>query len=80
MPKKEQGSVTFQTSEEERKILQEFCGKSQRTKTEILRELVRGLNQHSLPSHSLPTINAEKENIYAQKPEIEISIQKKPSY
>ncbi|MEH2076104.1 MAG: molybdopterin-binding protein [Nostoc sp.] len=73
MPKKEQGWVTFQTSEEERKILEEFCGQSQRTKTEILRELVRGLNQHSSPSNSLQT----EEHLYTQNPEIEISTQKK---
>ncbi|MEH2315861.1 TOBE domain-containing protein [Nostoc sp.] len=78
MPRKEQGWVTFQTSEEERKILEEFCDQSQRTKTEILRELVRGLNQHSSRSNSLPTINTEEENIVSpQKSEIEISIQKK---
>ncbi|MEH1791123.1 TOBE domain-containing protein [Nostoc sp.] len=71
MPKKEQGWVTFQTSEEERKILEEFCGQSQRTKTEILRELVRGLNQHSSPSNSLPV----EEHIYTQNPEIKISTQ-----
>ncbi|MEH2394663.1 MAG: molybdopterin-binding protein [Nostoc sp.] len=78
MPKKEQGWVTFQTSEEERKILEEFCDQSQRTKTEILRELVRGLNQHSSLSNSQPTINTEEEDIYTQQPEIKISIQKKP--
>jgi hypothetical protein len=50
MPRKDQGWVTFQTSEEERKILEEFCQNSQRTKTEILRELVRGLKQYSAPS------------------------------
>ncbi|MFM7363726.1 MAG: molybdopterin-binding protein [Cuspidothrix sp.] len=53
MPRKEQGWVTFQTSEEERKILEEFCENSQRTKTEILRELVRGLNKHSSTPVSL---------------------------
>ncbi|MEH2132865.1 MAG: molybdopterin-binding protein [Nostoc sp.] len=78
MPRKEQGWVTFQTSEEERKILEEFCGQSHRTKTEILRELVRGLNQYSSSSNLLPTINTEKEDIYTQQPEIEISVQKKP--
>ncbi|MTJ18838.1 MULTISPECIES: molybdopterin-binding protein [unclassified Dolichospermum] len=55
MPRKDQGWVTFQTSEEERKILEEFCQNSQRTKTEILRELVRGLNKYSSPSISLST-------------------------
>jgi molybdopterin-binding protein len=45
MPRKDQGWITFQTSEEERQILEEFCHLSQRTKTEILRELVRSLSQ-----------------------------------
>ncbi|MEH1938974.1 MAG: molybdopterin-binding protein [Nostoc sp.] len=76
MPRKEQGWVTFQTSEDERKILEEFCEQSQRTKTEILRELVRSLNQHSSAPISPPT-HQEEEDIYAQKPEIESSIQKK---
>ncbi|MDF5720510.1 MAG: molybdopterin-binding protein [Rhizonema sp. PD37] len=54
MPRKDQGWITFQTSEEEKKILEEFCQHSQRTKTEILRELVRGLNKESPPPDSLP--------------------------
>lgn len=45
MPRKQQGWITFQSSEEERQILEQHCQKSQRTKTEILRELVRNLNQ-----------------------------------
>ena len=61
MPRKEQGWVTFQTSEEERKILEEFCENSQRTKTEILRELVRGLNKYSSPPISLSTSEAKIE-------------------
>jgi molybdopterin-binding protein len=61
MPRKEQGWVTFQTSEEERKILEEFCENSQRTKTEILRELVRGLNKYSSPAISLSTSEAKIE-------------------
>jgi molybdopterin-binding protein len=64
MPRKEQGWITFQTSEEERKILEEFCQQSQRTKTEILRELVRGLNQPPPAQKSIPTkqvLKMEKE-------------------
>ncbi|AFY36457.1 molybdopterin-binding protein [Calothrix sp. PCC 7507] len=72
MPRKEQGWVTFQTSEEERKILEEFCNNSQRTKTEILRELVRGLNKYSSPPVPLPT----KEDAHTS--EVEIISQKKP--
>ncbi|MTJ13812.1 transporter [Anabaena sp. UHCC 0187] len=70
MPRKDQGWVTFQTSEEERKILEEFCQNSQRTKTEILRELVRGLNKYS--SLSTPQEQAE-----TKKPEFEIVSPKK---
>ncbi|MGF1936992.1 MAG: molybdopterin-binding protein [Nostoc sp. ChiQUE02] len=77
MPRKEQGWVTFQTSEDERKILEEFCEQSQRTKTEILRELVRSLNQHSSAPISPPTQQEEQEDTYTQKVDIESSIQKK---
>ncbi|MDP5016444.1 MAG: molybdopterin-binding protein, partial [Dolichospermum sp.] len=66
----DQGWVTFQTSEDERKILEEFCQNSQRTKTEILRELVRGLNKYS--SLSTPQEQAE-----TKKPEFEIVSPKK---
>ncbi|WP_414553141.1 TOBE domain-containing protein [Anabaena sp. CCY 0017] len=63
MPRKEQGWVTFQTSEEERKILEEFCQHSQRTKTEILRELVRSLDEYtSSASSPIPTKSREKKN------------------
>ncbi|MEH2026303.1 TOBE domain-containing protein [Nostoc sp.] len=78
MPRKEQGWVTFQTSEDERKILEEFCEQSQRTKTEILRELVRSLTQQTLAPISPPTQPEKQEDIYyTQKPDIESSIQKK---
>lgn len=47
MPKKAQGWVTFQSSEEERKILEDYCQRSHRSKTDVLRELVRSLTQLS---------------------------------
>ncbi|MBD2204763.1 TOBE domain-containing protein [Calothrix sp. FACHB-1219] len=72
MPRKEQGWVTFQTSEEERKILEEFCNQSQRTKTEILRELVRGLSHHPSPAVPAPVAKS----VYT--PEVEITSIKKP--
>ncbi|BAY27471.1 TOBE domain-containing protein [Calothrix sp. NIES-2100] len=76
MPRKEQGWVTFQTSEEERKILEEFCNQSQRTKTEILRELVRGLGHYSSSAISAP---AKKDVIKdAYSAEVEITTHKKP--
>ena len=45
MPKKSQGWITFQATEEERQWLEEVCQQTQRTKTEVLRELLRGLHQ-----------------------------------
>ena len=45
MPRKQQGWITFQSSEEERQILEQHCQQSQRSKTEVLRELVRSLSQ-----------------------------------
>jgi molybdopterin-binding protein len=79
MPRKEQGWITFQTSEDERKILEEFCQQSQRTKTEILRELVRGLHQQPPPPKSLPTTEVEK--IETKPPEnlaLEVNLPKRP--
>lgn len=45
MPRKEQGWITFQSSDEERRILEQICQQTQRTKTEILREMIRQLGQ-----------------------------------
>lgn len=45
MPRKAQGWITFQSSEEERQILEQVCQQTQRTKTEILRELIRQMGQ-----------------------------------
>ncbi|MDM9383860.1 molybdopterin-binding protein [Chlorogloeopsis sp. ULAP01] len=77
MPRKEQGWITFQTSEEERRILEEFCQQSQRTKTEILRELVRNLSQRSSPSpQSIPTKCKDYKD--TDTPEITNNTQKRP--
>lgn len=45
MPRKEQGWITFQSSDNERKILEQICQQTQRTKTEILREMIRQMGQ-----------------------------------
>lgn len=76
MPRKEQGWVTFQTSEDERKILEEFCEQSQRTKTEILRELVRSLGQES-SNKIQPPPTKQKGNVNAYTPDVEISSERK---
>ncbi|GJD20917.1 TOBE domain-containing protein [Rivularia sp. IAM M-261] len=84
MPRKEQGWITFQTSEDERKILEEFCHSSQRTKTEVLRELLRNLTDKSSQS-PIPTeyeseirIPTPEKPIDTNVSFIEASIQKKP--
>lgn len=47
MPRKEQGWIAFQSSEEERQILEQICQQTQRTKTEILREMIRQMGHLS---------------------------------
>lgn len=44
MPRKQQGWITFKSSETERQILDRYCQQFQRTKTEVLRELLRNLD------------------------------------
>jgi molybdopterin-binding protein len=65
MPRKGQGWITFQASQEEMELLEELCKKSQRTKTEVLRELIRGLNGNSLRSPQLkPRKKTRNQNNY----------------
>ncbi|MGB7440717.1 MAG: molybdopterin-binding protein [Coleofasciculaceae cyanobacterium] len=62
MPRKQQGWITFQSSPEEREILEQYCQQTQRTKTEILRELVRTLKQKSqLPSKA--SVQPQQESV-----------------
>ncbi|NEQ22201.1 MAG: transporter [Microcoleus sp. SIO2G3] len=58
MPRKEQGWITFQSSDEERRILEQICQQTQRTKTEILREMIRQMGQSS-SSNSLDANSIE---------------------
>ena len=48
MPRKQQGWITFQSSPEEMQMLEQYCKQSQRTKTDVLRSLLRSL-QPKLP-------------------------------
>jgi transcription elongation factor GreA-like protein len=43
MPRKQQGWITFQSSLEEMQLLEQYCKQSQRTKTDVLRSLLRSL-------------------------------------
>ncbi|HBK24801.1 MAG TPA: transporter, partial [Planktothrix sp. UBA10369] len=58
MPRKDQGWITFQSSDEERRILEQICQQTQRTKTEILREMIRQMGPSS-PSAELDVNSIE---------------------
>jgi molybdopterin-binding protein len=60
MPRKDQGWVTFQLPEAERQLLERFCGQVQRSKTDVLRELVRTLDPGT-PDLSLPSSTPKKQ-------------------
>jgi molybdopterin-binding protein len=59
MPRKEQGWITFQSSDEERQILEQVCQQTQRTKTEILREMIRQMGRAIASSPDINPIDAE---------------------
>jgi hypothetical protein len=52
MPRKEQGWITFQSSREELQLLEQYCKRSQRTKTDVLRSLLRTLQPKLLKKRS----------------------------
>ncbi|MEN9222980.1 MAG: molybdopterin-binding protein [Thermostichus sp. BF3_bins_97] len=52
MPRKEQGWITFQTSAAERQHLEQYCQLAQRSKTDVLRELLRSLDASTVKSSS----------------------------
>jgi len=74
MPRKDQGWITFQVAEEERQLLEEICQQTQRTKTEVLRELVRGLSQSSVPTevHQKSNRKTTKAQISPEPPSLPI--------
>ncbi len=54
MPRKEQSWIAFQSSDEERQILEQICP-HQRSKTEILREMIRQMGRSSVPTFTVLT-------------------------
>jgi molybdopterin-binding protein len=70
MPRKQQGWITFQSSEEEREILEKYCYLSQRTKTEILRELVRSLPKLSPVSDASTSVESSGAKIITEDSDI----------
>lgn len=54
MPRKDQGWITFQLPEAERQLLERHCEQTQRSKTDVLRELVRTLEREMPVMPSTP--------------------------
>ena len=48
MPRENSQSITFFVSKAEHLLLEEYCKLSQRSKTEVMRELIRGLKGRKL--------------------------------
>ncbi|MCU0532780.1 MAG: molybdopterin-binding protein [Hydrococcus sp. Prado102] len=69
MPRKEQGWITFQSSDEERRILEQICQQTQRTKTEILREMIRQMGNSSFSAFSDVSASAFSEDLEEEKEE-----------
>ena len=72
MPRKEQGWITFQSSEEERQILENYCQQSRRTKTEILRELVRSLHD-AVPPPPASSAKSRRQSVPVQIAPVQIA-------
>lgn len=60
MPRKDHGWLTFQLPEAERQLLERHCEQTQRSKTDVLRELVRTLDRQ-MPALSLPSTPPQKQ-------------------
>jgi molybdopterin-binding protein len=58
VPRKDQGWITFQLPEAERQLLESYCDRTQRSKTDVLRELVRTLDRELLTVEPAQTIQA----------------------
>lgn len=46
MPRKNSANLTIQFSQEEKNILEKYCEKTQRTKSDVIREMIRSLKKH----------------------------------
>ncbi|MBW4595642.1 MAG: ribbon-helix-helix protein, CopG family [Brasilonema angustatum HA4187-MV1] len=46
MPRQNAANLTIQFSQEEKKILEKYCQKMQRTKSDVIREMVRSLKEY----------------------------------
>jgi molybdopterin-binding protein len=58
VPRKDQGWITFQLPEAERQLLESYCDRMQRSKTDVLRELVRTLDRELPAVEPVLTIQA----------------------
>lgn len=59
VPKKQKQWITFKVSELEMRAIETYCSQTQRTKTDVLRELLRKLPTYTNSSTSHTTSNEE---------------------
>lgn len=59
VPKKQKQWITFKVSELEMRAIETYCSQAQRTKTDVLRELLRKLPTYTNSSNSPTTSNEE---------------------
>jgi hypothetical protein len=59
VPKKQKQWITFKVSELEMRAIETYCSQTQRTKTDVLRELLRKLPTYTNSSSSGTTSNEQ---------------------
>lgn len=59
VPKKQKQWITFKVSELEMRAIETYCSQTQRTKTDVLRELLRKLPTYTNSSNFDTTSNEE---------------------
>lgn len=59
VPKKQKQWITFKVSELEMRAIEAYCSQTQRTKTDVLRELLRKLPTYTNSSNLGTTSNEE---------------------
>jgi molybdopterin-binding protein len=62
VPRKDLGWITFQLPEAERQLLESYCERTQRSKTDILRQLVRTLDRE-ISDLSLPSTTPKQQSL-----------------
>lgn len=66
MPRKNQPTVVFQPSQEELKLLDDYCKSSNRSRTDVLRELIRTLKRRRKIETWIWAVSSNRPETYAK--------------